>query len=1572
MHKQGAILLGIGGDNGNGSSGTFYEGVMTTGFPATATTDAVQANIVAARYDAATVSLSRVTTFTPGSAQPVTATFTNTTGAIVPGATLSLSLPAGWTAVASGSAGASVTFRDPVAPGASVSATFTVTSPAATGAGLLTGTAQWTSAGLGRQIGTRTARMRNVPAVSINEVRLGTGANPTNQFIELYNGSSSAVDLSNWTLINTPSQWAPVTLATIPAGTKLAAGAFYLLGLSNSGLAAPASAGATAINVRSTTGVEAGQTIDIDGETRAIASVGTAATAMTTVFIPVSTGPWITIPAGSTNLPVTSATGFVVGEKIGIDLGGRYELATVTAVGKAATQTTLSAAAVAGATNIKVAATDNVAAGDTLTIGAGARKERVAVASVGTSGAAGIGITLAAALTRDHAAGVDVSDVGTGITFTPATTFPHVSGDAVQALGAGITLDTPLARAHRYGAPVRNPRVVAEGYQGPAPRQWFGGALSARAGSIALRDASGAVIVDAIVYGSQQSNSSGNGTIASPELATLEGDQGKGGCIAVVPAAGRGPGPGAPAPSAIDRSLGRFPDGFDADSLCTDFGLQPATTLLAAPAVGAANIKVASVADFAAGQTLTIDTGANIETAVIATVGTAGATLASAAIEAGATVIPVASALGFTAGQTITVDSGATEETAILAAAIGGRGGARITVAAPLARPHAAGAQVSGSGITFAAALTRAHSAGTAVASDLPTPGAPNRYSNRPIRTARPRRAGLAQGAADRWWTGYGNRPDNSRYFDARQIDKANVKQLQVAWTYPFGDTGSSPIVVRGVAYGRGRNGSLVAVDARTGKELWIRERMNGMTSRGLNYWESPDGRDQRLIFSMNSLLQQVDAKTGKSILSFGTNGVVDLRVGIDGRDPETIGNIQSNTPGEIFENLLILGSATGEGYLSPPGDIRAYDVLSGKLVWTFHTVPHPGEYGYETWPKDAWKYVGGANNWGEMTVDTARGIAYVPIGSPTYDFYGADRLGANLFGTSIVALDARTGRRRWHFQLVHHDLWDLDPSAAPQLTTIRQGGRSRDVVAVTAKTGWLYVFDRVTGEPIWPIEERPVPKSPMEGEQSWPTQPVPTKPAAYIKHTFTVDDINPHLPAEEAAALKSRLLAADNNGIFAPITTKDTVSVPASNGGTLFAGAAAEPRTGAVYVVAHDNPGIVRLLRPGESRVFGPPGQAVYQQNCQVCHGVTRQGTDTGVPLVHATADPANNIAAGAPRFDGAAIRAVLATGKNRMPPFPHLSTADVDNLVSLLTVAAGNRGTRSVPRRGSQRGTRRAARAGRRVRLGMGPSGLARRPRPRRRAVSRGDARLHALHDQRVPHRRQRDQAALHDDREVRPEHAGHHVADPVRRRSGARRPRHHRHRRAGHQQRHHPDRVRARLRRGSRQSHPRLGHRHRPGAVVDEVRRQLHRLAGDVRHGREAVPARRRGEYCARTRRRPRRCASRGAGGRASDRADGLGRLRAARRPPRAADQRLGAVDPGAGPRVGCATQLRHAYDTDVAAPLCVVFSGRLPIEYDRTGKTPSHLPGAPGAATWSSEEGRRDGQAGPGAGWSTAVR
>jgi quinoprotein glucose dehydrogenase len=531
-----------------------------------------------------------------------------------------------------------------------------------------------------------------------------------------------------------------------------------------------------------------------------------------------------------------------------------------------------------------------------------------------------------------------------------------------------------------------------------------------------------------------------------------------------------------------------------------------------------------------------------------------------------------------------------------------------------------------------------------------------------------------AQSSSGKWWTGYGNGSDNSRYFASRQINKSNVNTLQAAWTYPFGDTGGNPIVARGVIYGRGRNGSIVAVNAATGKELWVRENMNGMSSRGMMYWESNDGRDQRLVFPMNSLLQQLDAKTGKSIASFGINGAVDLRVGIDGRDPETIANIQSQTPGEVFENLIILGSAPGEGYMSPPGDIRAYDARSGKLVWTFHTVPRPGEFGYETWPKDAWKYIGGVNNWGEMTIDARRGIAYVPLGSPTYDYYGADRLGANLFGSSIVALDARTGKRLWHFQMVHHDLWDFDNNAAPQLTTIRHNGRRRDVVAVAGKTGWLYVFDRVTGEPMWPIEERPVPQTDMPGEQTWPTQPYPTNPPPFAKQSFTVDDINPYLDPADYAQFKARVAAANNKGLFTPINFNDTVHIPGSNGGALFGGTAAEPDTGAVYVITQDNPGMLRLVPPAAPGApGGPQGQRIYQQHCQQCHGADRLGTGEGVPLVYATADPANKIVAGASRFSAAAIFEILSTGRGRMPAFPHLSAADADILIRYLTAVPG-----------------------------------------------------------------------------------------------------------------------------------------------------------------------------------------------------------------------------------------------------------------------------------------------------------
>jgi quinoprotein glucose dehydrogenase len=349
-------------------------------------------------------------------------------------------------------------------------------------------------------------------------------------------------------------------------------------------------------------------------------------------------------------------------------------------------------------------------------------------------------------------------------------------------------------------------------------------------------------------------------------------------------------------------------------------------------------------------------------------------------------------------------------------------------------------------------------------------------------------------------WSDYLGGNDSSHYSGLKQIDRGNAAKLEIAWTYPTADNftyGFSPIVVDSVMFVLAKTGSLVAIDATSGKEIWTHEFVpppgaptfrgpgfggRGRGNRGINYWESRNRSDRRLLIPANNFLEAIDARTGKLIESFGEGGRVDLREGL-GRDPKTVRQIQSNTPGRVFENLIILGSATGESYISPPGDLRAYDVRTGKIAWTFHTVPHPGEFGYDTWPRDAWKYIGGTNTWGEISVDDKRGIAYFPLGSPTYDFYGADRKGANLFSDCLLALDARTGKYRWHFQLTHHDLWDYDAVSAPQLITVKHDGKMVDAVAQAGKQGFLYVFERVTGKPLWPIEERPVPKSDMPGE---------------------------------------------------------------------------------------------------------------------------------------------------------------------------------------------------------------------------------------------------------------------------------------------------------------------------------------------------------------------------------------------------------------------------------------------------------------------------------------------------------
>ena len=502
------------------------------------------------------------------------------------------------------------------------------------------------------------------------------------------------------------------------------------------------------------------------------------------------------------------------------------------------------------------------------------------------------------------------------------------------------------------------------------------------------------------------------------------------------------------------------------------------------------------------------------------------------------------------------------------------------------------------------------------------------------------------------------------QYSALKQITKANVGQLEVAWSHmapgPSGRFAFSPLVVDDVMYLVGKDNAVVALEAATGKQIWSRAVEDTPTNRGFNYWESKDRADRRIIFAADSYLREIDARTGEFIESFGVKGRVDLREGIARAE-----NIQSGTPGKVFENLIILGSATGESYGSAPGDLRAFDVRTGKLVWTFRTIPHPGEFGYDTWPKDAWKYVGGANTWGEFSLDEQRGIAYFPTGSPTFDLYGGDRIGANLFGNCLLALDARTGKRLWHYQLVHHDLWDYDLVTAPKLLTVQHNGKKVDIVAQPSKTGMLYVFNRETGEPLWPIEERPVPKSDVPGEQAWPTQPFTTKPPPFSRLEFKTDDLNPHASAEERERVRGILLKARNEGVFTPPTLdRQFIVVPGQHGGANFGAAAGDPETGMVYVRSIDAPGN-HQLRPWDPSAVRADGQtpeerglSVYAQACQPCHndaapeGIRSFDRAAVIPIK----------ALGPQR-----VRQTIRQGQGQMPAFPE-SRLSNDNMTSLL----------------------------------------------------------------------------------------------------------------------------------------------------------------------------------------------------------------------------------------------------------------------------------------------------------------
>ncbi|MDT0684992.1 PQQ-binding-like beta-propeller repeat protein [Autumnicola psychrophila] len=521
-------------------------------------------------------------------------------------------------------------------------------------------------------------------------------------------------------------------------------------------------------------------------------------------------------------------------------------------------------------------------------------------------------------------------------------------------------------------------------------------------------------------------------------------------------------------------------------------------------------------------------------------------------------------------------------------------------------------------------------------------------------------------------WKDYGGGPDQSKYVDFNQITRSNVKDLEVAWFYPTGDNKIyqfNPIIVDNYMYVLAKDNSLVALNATTGEEIWIHSGLSGMARRGINYWESKDGEDKRLIFQINNYLQEIDARTGKSILSFGKNGLVDLRQGL-GRDPNTLSRAQSGTPGKIFEDLILLGSGTGESYMSSPGYLRAFNVVTGELVWTFHTIPQPGEYGYDTWPKDAHKYAGGVNTWGEISVDEKRGIAYYPLGSPTYDYYGADRVGSNLFGNSILALDIRTGKRIWHFQTVHHDLWDYDLTAAPQLITVDHEGKKIDAVAVVSKNGFVYVFDRSTGEPLWPIEERPVPQSEVSGEQTWPTQPFPTVIPPASRQEMEKSDLNPvFLSKEEKLEWENKWDSLQHGLFMPPSDIKETLAMPGAVGGVNWGNTAANPDKGILYVISINWPSLYERLVPLDTiqkrnkiaQTQSASSEEIYLQNCAACHGKDHSGI-VGPSLVNIKE-----------RLNFKDFEQILISGRGDMPSFSQLDSLEMKSLYNYLSELKG-----------------------------------------------------------------------------------------------------------------------------------------------------------------------------------------------------------------------------------------------------------------------------------------------------------
>jgi quinoprotein glucose dehydrogenase len=514
--------------------------------------------------------------------------------------------------------------------------------------------------------------------------------------------------------------------------------------------------------------------------------------------------------------------------------------------------------------------------------------------------------------------------------------------------------------------------------------------------------------------------------------------------------------------------------------------------------------------------------------------------------------------------------------------------------------------------------------------------------------------AAQASPAGDRAWT-YGGGPEQTRYSALDQINRGNVGQLQVAWTYDTGEAGglqTQPIVVDGVLYALTPSHKAFALRAATGERLWTFDSGTKAQggNRGVAYWS--DGAERRIFAAVEDYVYALDARTGAPVATFGANGRIDLRRDL-GRDPDRQ-SVRLTSPGIVYRDLLIVGGRVSEGLPASPGAIRAYDVRTGALRWIFHTIPHPGEYGYETWPEKAWRYVGGANNWTGMALDESRAIVYVPTGSASADFYGANRAGDNLFANSLIALDAATGKRIWHFQIVRHDTLDRDLPSPPTLATLTRDGRAVDAVVQTTKHGFVYVFDRQNGRPLFPIEERPVPASDVPGEVLARTQPFPVKPAPFSRQHLT-EELLTSRTSDARAWARNELAKLRSGGPFMPLAVgRPTVVFPGFDGGAEWGGSAFDPATGLFYVNANDLAWTGELA-PDDA---GESGRALYLRDCAACHRDNREGAPPQIP----------SLAGIGSRRTRTQLAEIIRKGAGRMPGFPNLQREAVSRIVEFM----------------------------------------------------------------------------------------------------------------------------------------------------------------------------------------------------------------------------------------------------------------------------------------------------------------